>query len=167
MLTPRSYEEYQLHSLQLAITKLSMYHATKATIHHADFSRHRVLGKAGTGDDDEAVIEYLYQWHVRENGWQAPGYHGVILPDGRFLLLYRGLKAMKGAHTRNHNSGNLGILVWGDFNEEFPTKAQEETIQAVKNLLETICKIERFFLHRDLNDTTCPGENFPVELWKP
>lgn len=163
--------EYQRHNMSPAFHKLCGINATKATIHHADFSRHNVLGKAGIEDDDETIVDYLYQWHHIEQGWKnGIGYHAAILPDGRFLLLYRGIKGIDGAHVRDHNSNNIGILVWGDFEgDEFPTKEQEATIKAVRLLLEGICGIENFYLHSDFNNhaTSCPGKNFPVELWKP
>lgn len=167
MLTLKSFEIYDRHTLQIACTKLTVLNADKATIHHADFSRHRILGEAGMEDDPEVIIEYLYKWHYEENKWKnGIGYHLVICPDGRTLLTYCGIRGLTGAHVGHHNTGNIGVLVWGDFQEEQPTQAQEETIETLRGQLEHICGIERFYLHKDLNDTTCPGKLFPEHLWK-
>lgn len=173
MIDQKDKEEYGLIHLPVIIVLLRRYvqqiNANRATIHHGAYSMHNLKDI----NDIDAIIDLLYQWHVKENKWKAIGYPLMIIPDGRLVFLYRAFKGLQGAHcktTNNPNSGNtnnLGALVWGNFNEEHPTEAQEKMINALRGSSEAYCNIDKYYLHRDLNDTSCPGENFPVELWKP
>ena len=83
-----------------------------------------------------------------ERGWQAVGYHLVIMPSGR-VFAGRPMWAL-GAHAAGHNRGAVGIALAGDFEKELPTRAAIESLARVRGSLSLVC-------HGDLMPTACPG----------
>ncbi len=85
------------------------------------------------------------------------GYHYVIDRGGR---VWQGRSlAYQGAHVREHNENNLGIMVLGNFDQQQPTSAQLATLRGT---LVTLCKqyrlnTKKVFTHQELNKTECPG----------
>ena len=126
-------------------------------IHHAGFPE---------GDKDSSAQE-LHKFHQQTNGWAGIGYHYVIRKDGT-IEQGRKPKAI-GAHAYQHNKNSIGICVAGNFNLVKPQAAQ---IDSLKLLTAWLC--QRYKLnpmgrgvivgHRDLNDTTCPGDNLYKKL---
>lgn len=53
----------------------------------------------------------IHQWHVKDNGWAAIGYHVVIRRDGT-IEAGRPLDAV-GAHVASRNSDSIGICLIG------------------------------------------------------
>ena len=76
-----------------------------------------------------------------------------------------------GAHTAGHNTGYIGIALAGDFeprwqnlwSPESPTNAQLISLEELVGLLRSHygIGINNIYRHSDLNDTGCPGDNFP------
>lgn len=126
-------------------------------IHHAGFPE---------GDKDSSAQE-LHKFHQETNGWAGIGYHYVIRKDGTIEQGRR--PQMIGAHAYKHNKNSIGICVAGNFNLVKPQAAQ---IDSLKLLTAWLC--QRYKLnpmgrgvivgHRDLNDTTCPGDNLYKKL---
>jgi len=92
-------------------------------------------------------------------GWADIGYHFVIDPSGR-IWEARPLK-YQGAHVSNHNEGNIGVVVIGDFDQQALNSLQKK---ALKELLDHFCKKyripkTRIYTHGELNITACPGKN--------
>jgi len=92
-------------------------------------------------------------------GWADIGYHFVIDPNGR-IWEARPLK-YQGAHVSNHNEGNIGIVVLGDFDQQAVNSAQKISLKA---LVDHFCKTHRIpktriYTHGELNTTACPGKN--------
>lgn len=100
------------------------------------------------------------------NGWAGIGYHYLIRKDG---TIERGRPlATVGAHAYGENFHTIGICVAGNFNEENLEPAQ---YNALYNLIQNLCKIydimpddHTLVGHRDLNDTSCPGEYLYMRL---
>lgn len=126
-------------------------------IHHAGFPE---------GDKDSSAQE-LHKFHQQTNGWAGIGYHYVIRKDGTIEQGRR--PQMIGAHAYQHNKNSIGICVAGNFNLAKPQAAQMDSL---KLLTAWLC--QRYKLnpmgkgvivgHRDLNDTTCPGDNLYKKL---
>lgn len=126
-------------------------------IHHAGFPE---------GDKDSSAAE-LHKFHQQTNGWAGIGYHYVIRKDGTIEQGRR--PQMIGAHAYQHNKNSIGICVAGNFNLAKPQAAQMDSL---KLLTAWLC--QRYKLnpmgkgvivgHRDLNDTTCPGDNLYKKL---
>jgi len=106
----------------------------------------------GRGDNAETI----HRWH-RERGWSGIGYHYVIVESGE---LQRGRpEYWKGAHAKNHNTGNIGICLIGN---DFFTEEQYKTLEAL--LLKLVIKYPGVTIKGHyFYDThkTCP--NFDVE----
>lgn len=64
------------------------------------------------------TVDQVYQWHVRENGWRAIGYHYLITTDG-VLHNTRPLE-WDGAHALGRNKTHIGVCLVGyeDFTNE-------------------------------------------------
>jgi N-acetylmuramoyl-L-alanine amidase len=92
--------------------------------------------------------------------WADIGYHFLIDGDGR-VIEGRPVEAL-GAHAENHNRGNIGVALMGNFNEDRPSAAQ---IESLKRLVSYLCARYRIdpatglCMHMDLKGTACPGRH--------
>jgi hypothetical protein len=159
----------------------------KVTIHHT--------GTWSPADEDEAIelIQNIYHEHAIIQGMGDIGYHLLIAPDGtvfegrwsggtRFPIYdirpgqWRPPQAVTGAHTQYYNSGNIGIALMGDFDEEDPTDEALWSLQVVTGLIMANTGIDplgrsryvnplsgvaitvpNVCVHQDFIDTECPG----------
>jgi hypothetical protein len=125
---------------------------TRITLHHT--GEHL----ADTGLDEGEILRRIERYHVDTKGWAAIGYHLLVGRDGR---IWEGRpRTCQGAHVTDHNPGNLGITVLGDFSDTRPRSAQ---LSGLKNALDALSKeygvAHRAILaHRDLGVTACPGD---------
>lgn len=126
-------------------------------IHHAGFP---------DGDKDSSA-EDIHKFHREVNGWAGIGYHYVIRKDG---TIEQGRKPLAvGAHAYQHNKNSVGICVAGNFNLAKPNREQ---IASLKLLTAWLCQkyklnpMKKGIIvgHRNLNDTTCPGDNLYKKL---
>lgn len=73
-----------------------------------------------------AHLELIRRLH-RRKGWGDIGYHFAVDRAGRVWearpLCYQG------AHVKDHNRGNIGIVVLGNFEEQSPSEAQLEALR--------------------------------------
>ena len=113
-------------------------------LHHAEASR--------------ASVEDVNSWHI-ERGWAGIGYHYYVRKDG---TIWRGRPEWAvGAHAVGHNDKSIGICCEGAYMTETMPAAQ---LSALKGL---ICDIMsrygklKLLRHKDVNETDCPGVNFP------
>lgn len=126
-------------------------------IHHAGFP---------DGDKDSSAVE-LHKFHQEINGWAGIGYHYVIRKDGT-IEQGRKPKAV-GAHAYQHNKNSIGICVAGNFNVAKPKAAQMDSLKLLTAWLCQKYKLDPMRKgvivgHRNLNDTTCPGDNLYKKL---
>ena len=102
--------------------------------------------------------------HQVSRGWSDLGYHYGIAPSG---TIFEGRPLNRqGAHTLNRrdeseNYGNVGIFLFGNFQEQNPTHAQ--MVSAI-SLWAWLCWYldmdpNKFKGHRDYDATACPGTN--------
>lgn len=112
-----------------------------------------------------ARIERYRMLH-RGNGWADIGYHLVIDRAG---TLWQG-RAIRwqGAHVKNRNEGNVGVLVMGNFERQQPTAAQMRTLDRVLRDLMRTYRVpkSRVYTHREWPDaqTACPGRNLQPKV---
>lgn len=105
-------------------------------------------------------IEFIRRGH-RNKGWGDIGYHLIIDRAGR---VWEGRPLQwQGAHVRNHNEGNIGILVMGNFEVQKPTQAQLASLDRVVRTAKSQWKVAKKNLrsHREWEDasTSCPGKH--------
>ncbi|MGF1678565.1 MAG: LysM peptidoglycan-binding domain-containing protein [Candidatus Methylacidiphilales bacterium] len=130
--------------------------------------KHIILHHSGTPTGNGKIFDY-YHRRVRrmENGL---AYHFVIgngsdSDDGEIEVSERWSKQIQGGHVRSeaYNQNSIGICLVGDFQKSKPTnrqmRASLELIDHLKNGM--LKKRAGLLLHRDIQDTICPGRFFP------
>lgn len=103
-------------------------------------------------------LEGIRLSHVR-NGWADIGYHYIIDPMGR---VWQGRPVnLQGAHVKDHNPHNLGVMCMGNFNEHSPTREQMAALDSfvASQMQGYRVPVNRVFTHRELMPTACPGSN--------
>lgn len=108
--------------------------------------------------DVSARLEHYRVGHLGR-GWADIGYH-LAIDRGGTLWQGRAIR-WQGAHVQNHNEGNVGVLVMGNFDLQKPTFAQLKTLQRVIRELRATYGIKRgrVYTHKEWPDaqTACPG----------
>jgi len=134
-----------------------MLPVTCATIHHDGLDE--LIWSARTADVT-ARIEHYRRGHLGRN-WGDIGYH-LIIDRGGVLWQGRAVR-YQGAHVSEHNEGNIGVLVMGNFDRQKPTAAQLATLRRVVTDLRTTYGIKRgrVYTHKEWQgaQTACPGGN--------
>jgi len=132
----------------------TMLPVTYITVHHDGMSPF-------TGNSTSAGarrIDAIRIAHQRQ-GWGDIGYHFAIdragnIWEGRPLTY-------QGAHVKDHNEHNIGVVMLGNFDEQRPTNAQVEALNRhVKNLKAAYgVSTPRLKTHQEWAATACPGRN--------
>ncbi len=134
-----------------------MLPVTALTVHHDGLE----LLALGTDPRDMADRIELYRRGHRARGWADIGYH-LVIDRGGILWQGRSIR-WQGAHVQNHNEGNIGVVVMGNFERQTPTNAQLRTLRRVMvDLMRTYdIRRERVFTHCEwpTAHTSCPGRN--------
>ncbi len=104
-------------------------------------------------------------YHINERGWKDIGYNFFVEKDGT-VKVGRGFE--QGAHVSGHNHELLGYGFAGNFEVEYPTKAQYygaarhmALVMAKFNLTE-----KDIHKHSEYASTACPGKNFDMKYFK-
>ena len=126
-----------------------------------------VIHHTGFPVDKDSTAAAIHKFHQEDRGWAGIGYHYLIRKDG--MIEQGRLPDMIGAHSYECNRRSLGISLAGNFNLVNPTDAQ---IESVKELCRYLCEVYNLdgakpgviLGHRDLNDTSCPGDNLYSRL---
>ena len=105
------------------------------------------------------TVETIHNYHKNTKGWAGIGYHFYVRKDG---TIYEGRPVeYVGAHATNNNSNSIGVCFEGNFNEEVMNDVQKKAGQELVNYLKQTYSISTVQAHRDVNNTSCPGANFP------
>ncbi|MFM7053059.1 MAG: peptidoglycan recognition family protein [Planctomycetota bacterium] len=132
-----------------------MLPVTAMTVHHDGMDD---LVTTSAPRDMAARIERYRVGH-RARGWGDIGYHLVIDRGG---AVWQGRSVLwQGAHVKDHNEGNIGVLVMGNFEVQAPTSVQVATLGRVIADLRRVYRIpaSRVMTHREWQgaQTLCPG----------
>jgi N-acetylmuramoyl-L-alanine amidase len=97
--------------------------------------------------------------HMDVNGWADIAYHYGIDKDG---LVYEGRDiGARGASVAGFNTGTIGIVVMGNFEQEHPLDVQMKSLQALVNNLTSIYSLSHLAGHGEFNpESVCPGSHF-------
>lgn len=122
-----------------------------------------------TSDFDETAyrIEHVRIAHrnAKNGGYADIGYHYIVDREGR-VWEGRSLK-FQGAHVKNHNEGNIGIMCLGNFEEQNPTERQLAglSLQVRAVMARHKIPLKRVYTHREWADaqTLCPGRS--LQAW--
>ncbi|MCA9286989.1 MAG: N-acetylmuramoyl-L-alanine amidase [Phycisphaerales bacterium] len=132
---------------------------SRITIHHDGMNPFYSLAQA----DAAARLESIRRAHL-QRGWADIGYHFSIDPAGR-VYQCRPLN-LQGAHVANQNPGNIGVMVMGNFEQQVPTPAAINTLEAfVPTLMRQYgVRVGSVFTHRELAATACPGQSLQARM---
>lgn len=135
----------------------------------------RVIGHHTAGPDDTSLEDAirlckLYHGQHQAQGWAGEGYHLCIARTGEIILLRP--TGYVGAHTLNNNTGSIGLMCHGTTGDH-PTEAQQRTVRWIAENAHTkkmpashraSRKLTdlRWYGHRDLNPTACPGDHYKL-----
>jgi len=117
-------------------------------IHHSAFSH-----------ASPAEIQGL---HMDRRGYADVAYHFMIDSDG---VIYEGREIdVRGAHVQGFNTGSVGIVLLGNFNESEPSQAQLDSMASLVDYLRFTYEIRflaghKDFPHQSPDGTACPGDN--------
>lgn len=102
--------------------------------------------------------------HMVDNNYDDVGYHYLIHPSG---TIYEGRGIVyKGSHVRLTNTGNIGILMMGDYDYQFWDDDDDLTNKHLTVLKELVATLKRYFPlkyfggHKEFMkspDYSCPG----------
>lgn len=116
-----------------------------------------------------AKVAEIRRWHVQDRGWSDIGYHFLIDRDG---TVAKGRDIAKtGAHVQGHNTGTIGVSLFGGhgsaetdkFADHF-TPAQDAALRKLlADLRKTYPAIAKVTGHNQYAAKACPG--FKVEKW--
>ena len=104
--------------------------------------------------------EDIHRWHLN-NGWSGAGYHFLVRKDGKIYRLRP--EWAVGSHAQGSNSDSIGICAEGNYEYETMPEAQKNSIIELVNYLKDKYGISKVIGHRDVNNTSCPGKNYPFD----
>ena len=112
-----------------------------------------------------AHLEGIRRLH-RRKGWGDIGYHFAVDPAGR---VWEGRSlGWQGAHVKDHNPGNIGIVVLGNFEHQSPTEAQLAGFRRHVTMLMRVYHVpnSRVHTHQEWQGarTACPGASLQQSL---
>jgi len=131
-----------------------MLPARHITVHHDGMSPFY----GGDQSSAEARLEAIRRAH-RNLNWGDIGYHYAVDRGGR-VYECRPLD-FQGAHVKDHNEGNIGIVNLGNFDLQSPSDAQ---MHALRSLLTSLQQQHRVSVHgvrthQEWAPTACPGRS--------
>lgn len=136
---------------------------SRITVHHTAMLARNLRGvSAATAG---YAIAQIQSQHMDVNGWADLGYHFMIDPDGRVWegrsLQYVGAHASRDPNTgANHNLGNIGVCLLGNFEQEDPSSAALASLESLLDGLRQQHGIahRQVFGHTHFKATDCPGQ---------
>ena len=127
----------------------------RITIHHDGMDAFTSTSQSAAS----ARLERIRRGHLARGSWGDIGYHYAIDPAGR-VWQCREL-TWQGAHVKNQNPGNLGILVMGNYDRQTLTSTQQAAILAFVSgqMGQYRVPAARLHTHQELAPTACPGRS--------
>lgn len=131
----------------------------RITIHHD------AMDAGGVRSVSEAGHRLLSIQRVHlDYGWADIGYHYAIDPLGN---VWAGRPVhLQGAHVKDWNEHNLGIMLMGNFMHERPTAAALASLARLVSSESARYRVPASMIrtHRELSATACPGDNLQREV---
>ncbi len=100
--------------------------------------------------------------HMDRRGFADVAYHFLIDSDG---TIFEGREInIRGAHVQGFNTGSVGIVLLGNFNDEQPVESQLNSLRGLVDYLRYTYGIRYLAGHKDYpgqssDGTECPGDN--------
>lgn len=111
---------------------------------------------AGTG-----TAEAVHAYHRDARQWAGIAYHYYVRLDGS---VYRGREEnWIGGHSSGYNSVSLGVCFEGNFDDMTMPQPQLSAGRELIAMLREKYPLAEIVRHSELNNTACPGINFPFD----
>lgn len=109
------------------------------------------------------TLEEIHAFHIR-NGWNGIAYHYFI--DSGGVAFCGRPETAQGAGAEGFNYGTIHVCFNGNFDKETMNTKQFRAGQ--KLVVELMNKFPDAVVlgHKDVNNTACPGANFPLDFFK-
>ncbi|GFZ30716.1 hypothetical protein CSC2_12420 [Clostridium zeae] len=122
---------------------------SRIVLHHAEASK--------------CTVYDIHSWHLAR-GWAGIGYHYLVRKDG---TIYRGRKeSWRGSHCPSANFNSIGICFEGSYMlEEMPQAQLNSGLELINDIKRRYGNLN-VYGHRELYQTSCPGDKFPLEAMK-
>lgn len=146
------------------VPQLAWNNASSHTERKLSVIKRIIIHHSATEDGD---VESFHRYHIQHNGWYGVGYHYVIKRNGT-IQQGRSLTTV-GAHCSGNNADSIGICLVGNFEHQQPTAEQYESLGALIAYLKDLLHDSDLLiqLHKDLNNTACPGKYFDLSKAQP
>ena len=129
----------------------------RITVHHDGMSAYQ----SKAYNDTASRLETIRRAHLRRSPepFGDIGYHFAIDPAGR-VWQCRPL-SWQGAHVRRQNSGNLGIVLLGNYDKQSVNAAQQKAlVQFIQaSMKQYKVPVGRVATHQEMAATACPGRS--------
>lgn len=114
-------------------------------------------------DDDPGTMREIQNEHMDKRGWADIGYHFGV---GRSGTVFEGRAlGARGTHVAGFNTGSVGVVFFGNFQEESPTPEQLDAGSRLINWLALRLELTHLAGHSEFNSfTECPGSNLVYYL---
>lgn len=121
----------------------------------------------GTSEmESKARLELVRNGH-RGRGWADIGYHYVVDRAGR-VWQARDVTKWQGAHVKNRNENNIGVMCLGNFCDQSPSAAQVDALNRTVAQLRGYYRISpgAVYTHREWQGahTVCPGDYLQAKV---
>ncbi|MBK7404588.1 MAG: N-acetylmuramoyl-L-alanine amidase [Phycisphaerales bacterium] len=126
---------------------------SRITVHHDGMTAFTSTSQAAASQR----LESIRRAHVNANGWADIGYHYVVDPAGR-VWEARPI-SLQGAHVKDNNEHNLGIMMLGNYDEQAPTTAATKSLDdfVAAMMRKYRVSVSRVYTHQEIRPTACPG----------
>jgi hypothetical protein len=105
---------------------------------------------------DTGTMRDIQNLHMDQQKWADIAYHFGI--DGRGVVYAGRDLNVRGASVAGYNTGTVGVVVIGDFQEETPAPAQLDSLQKLVRWLAQTLHLTHLAGHYEFNpETVCPG----------
>jgi hypothetical protein len=132
----------------------------RITVHHAGMTPSYNVATTSVARELSRILAAHSQI-----GYGDIGYHFIVDYAGR-VWEGRALRH-EGAHVSGENENNIGVVLLGNFEKQKPSRSQLITVNRLVRLLGAHYGIspKRFYGHRDLGPTVCPGRHLYAHMW--
>jgi len=114
-----------------------------------------------TGVEVLQSVEVIHNYHKNSLNYAGIGYHFYVRKNGE---IFKGRpEDTIGAHAYGSNADSIGICAEGNFEKETMSDAQRNSIVELLKYLTNKYSISKIQGHKDVNKTSCPGKNYPMQ----
>jgi len=143
----------------------------KIVVHHS-------AGRTPNCDEELEFLRSIYKFHAKVRGWGDIGYNYIIGPcTGNIYQGRAGSFGVKGAHAGRFNAKTMGVMVMGDYQHQHPSSTSIDSLISLSRFLGEKygfwpdgyskmrgINLPNIFGHRDVANTTCPGDMLYARL---